>query len=96
MKKYKVTFRDGRSVIVTAKDSVASDLYSEIKKAYPNANVTHKVRNHGDETSVSMKILNPRQLGSGLDSFLNYIKNKYSKYDILIGKGNEITIDLVI
>lgn len=98
MKKYKVTFRDGSSVIVNAKDSVASDLYSEIKKAYPNAQITKSVKNQTNPSGKqyrinTFEITNYSALGSGFGKFLEYLKNKYKKYDAYTTRNSIIVVE---
>lgn len=98
MKKYKITFRDGGSVIVNAKDSISSDLYNEIKKAYPNAQVTKSVKNQKNPSgkqyrSSIFEITNYSALGSGFGKFLEYLKNKYKKYDAYTTKNSIIVVE---
>lgn len=101
MKKYKVTFRDGSSVIVNAKDSVASDLYAEIKKAYPNAQITKRVSiNVGKygkpEKFVGFKITNGDTLGPNVKQFLQYLAKKYAKNDAMAVGYEIVAYDMVM
>lgn len=93
MKKYKITFRDGSSVIVNAKDASVADVYNEIKRAYPNANVQKSIKNGPNYSITTFKVMNVAQMGNGFNSFMKNLARKYSQYEAYTTQDSIVLVE---
>lgn len=74
------------------KDSIALDIVSEIKKYFPNVQISTRVRKLNSSEGIinewSININNAKELGKGFEKFIQNLKNKYrssNKAQINIG-----------
>lgn len=78
--------------INSLKDSIALDIVSEIKKYFPNVQISTRVRKLNSSEGIikewSIDINNAKELGKGFEKFIQNLKNKYrssNKAQINIG-----------
>lgn len=78
--------------INSLKDSIALDIVSEIKKYFPNVQISTRVRKFNSSEGIikewSIDINNAKELGKGFEKFIQNLKNKYrssNKAQINIG-----------
>ena len=67
--------------INSLKDSIALDIVSEIKKYFPNVQISTRVRKFNSSEGIikewSIDINNAKELGKGFEKFIQNLKNKY-------------------
>lgn len=67
------------------KDSIAADIVSEIKRYFPNVQISTNVRKFNTSEGIineySININNAKELGDGFEKFIQNLKNKYRSSD---------------
>lgn len=89
---YRNSYTGERENDSKVKDSIALDIVSEIKKYFPNVQISTRVRKFNSSEGIikewSIDINNAKELGKGFEKFIQNLKNKYrssNKAQINIG-----------